>query len=73
MHLKIPAKYQISVKLVRRFANYEHLKFRPMHGLKYRLLGPNDVIAVSHKFSFYHCVEHIKPNIMIIEAITTKL
>ena len=31
------SKYQISVKSVRGFGSYEHLKFRPMHRLKYRL------------------------------------
>ena len=32
------SKYQISVKSVKGFGRYEHLKFRPTHWLKYRLL-----------------------------------
>ena len=30
-------KYQISVKSVREFGSYQHLKFRPTRRLKYRL------------------------------------
>ena len=42
-HLKIPPNYQVSTKSVRGFGSYEHLKFRPMHWLKYRLWRHNDV------------------------------
>ena len=31
------SKYQISAKSVKGFESYEHLKFRPLHQLKYRL------------------------------------
>ena len=36
-HPKIPLNTKISAKSVRGFENYEKLKFRPMHPLKYRL------------------------------------
>ena len=53
-------KYRISAKSVRGFGSYEHLKFRPMHQLKYRLWRHNDVIAVTSQIFCYHCVEYIK-------------
>ena len=50
----------MSAKSVRGFGNYEHLKFRPMDRLKYRLLRHNDVIVVTSQIFCYHCVEYIK-------------
>ena len=61
-HLKIPpnTKYQISVKSIKGFESYEHLKFRPTCQLKYRLWRHNDVIVVTSQIFCYHCVEYIK-------------
>ena len=54
------SKYQIWAKSVRRFGSYEHLKFRPMIWLKYRLWRHNDVIVVMSQFFVNNCVEYIK-------------
>ena len=51
---------QISATSVRGFGSYEHLKFRPMGRLKYRLWRHNDVIVVTSQIFCYHCVEYIK-------------
>ena len=60
-HPKIP----LSTKFRRNqwgcfWSQYEHLKFRPMHQLKYRLWRHNDVIVVMSRNFCYHCVEYIK-------------
>ena len=59
-HLKIPLKYQISEKSIRGFGSYEHLKFRPMRRLKYRLWRHNDVTVVTSQIFCYNSVEYIK-------------
>ena len=45
--LQNTSTYKISAKSVRGFGSYEHLKFRPMRRLKYRLSRHNDVIVVT--------------------------
>ena len=53
------SKYQISVKSVKGFGTYEHLKFRPKHRLKYRLWRHNYVIVVmSQNFWLILCRIH---------------
>ena len=52
------SKYQISAKSVRGLGSYEHLKFRSMHQLKYRLWRHNDVIVVTSQFFLTLCRIH---------------
>ena len=54
------SKYRISAKSVKGFESYEHLKFRPMHQLKYKLWRHNYVIVVTSQTFCDHCVEYIK-------------
>ena len=49
----------MSVKSVKRFGSYEHLKFRPVHQLKYRLWCHNYVIVLTFTNFCYHFVEYI--------------
>ena len=60
------SKHQISVKSVKGFNNYEHLKFRPTRRLKYMLWRHNYLIVVTSKTFCYHCVEHIKLDFIVI-------
>ena len=42
------------------FGSYEHLKFRPICRLKYRLWRHNHVIVVTSQIFCYYCIEYIK-------------
>ena len=54
------SKYQISVKSLKEFGSYKHLKFGLKHWLKYRLWCHTYVIAVMSQTFCYHCIEYIK-------------
>ena len=49
------SKYHISAKSVKGFGSYEHLKFRPMHQLKYKLWRHNYIIVVTSQTFCDHC------------------
>ena len=75
------SKYQISAKSMKGFGSYEHMKFRPMRRLKYKLWSHNYVIVVTSQTfllplcSTVHNTSSLipVPNFMIIGAISTKL
>ena len=59
-HPQNTSKYRISAKSVKGFGSYEHLKFRPICGLKCRLWRHNYVIVVTWQIFCYPSVEYIK-------------
>ena len=46
------SKYQMSANWMKRFGRYEHLKFRPIRQIKYRLWRHNYVIVVTSQTFF---------------------